>query len=63
MSAEAYAEMSADELIAEFVRVAQSLRSVWAFWSKIPEATPERKAMELGLKATGAELCGREPIE
>ncbi|HYA73025.1 MAG TPA: DUF2019 domain-containing protein [Roseiarcus sp.] len=63
MSAEAYAQMSTDELIAEFVRLAQALRSVWTFWAKIPENTPERQAMDRELRAIGAELCARKPIE
>jgi hypothetical protein len=63
MSAEAYAQMSTDELIAEFVRLAQALRSVWTFWAKIPENTPERQAMDQELRAIGAELCARKPIE
>jgi hypothetical protein len=55
--------MSVDELIAEFVRLAQSLRSVWTFWAKIPEKTPERRAMDQELRAIAAELCARKPIE
>jgi hypothetical protein len=55
--------MSADELIAEFVRLAQALRSVWTFWAKIPESTPERQAMDQELRAIAAELCARKPIE
>ncbi len=63
MSAEACAQMSTDELIVEFVRLAQALRSVWTFWAKIPENTAERQAMDQELRAIGAELCARKPIE
>jgi hypothetical protein len=63
MSAEAYAQMSTDELIPEFVRLAQALRSAWTFWAKIPENTPERQAMDQELRAVAAELCARKPIE
>ena len=55
--------MSVDELIAAFVRLAQALRSVWTFWTKIPENTPERQAMDQELRAVAAELCARKPIE
>ena len=63
MSAEPWTRMSADELIAAFVRLAQALRSVWTFWAKIPENTPERQAMDQELRAIAAELCARKPIE
>jgi len=63
MSGDAHAQMSADELIAAFVRLAQALRSVWTFWAKIPENTPERQAMDQELRAIAAELCVRRPIE
>jgi HEAT repeat protein len=63
MSADAYAQMSVDQLIDEFVRLAQALGSVWTFWAKIPENTPERQAMDQQLRAIGAELCARKPIE
>ena len=63
MNADPWARMSVDELIAEFVRLAQSLRSVWTFWAKIPEKTPERRAMDQELRAIAAELCARKPIE
>ncbi len=36
MSAKAYAQMSTDELIDEFVRLAQGLSSLWTFWFKTP---------------------------
>jgi hypothetical protein len=55
--------MSTDELIATFVRLAQALRSIWTYWAKIPEKTPERQAMDQELRAIGAELCARKPIE
>ena len=63
MSAEPWTQMSVDELIAAFVRLAQALRSVWTFWAKIPENTPERQAMDQELRAIAAELCARKPIE
>ncbi len=63
MSVETYARMSVDELIEEFIRLAKALRSVWTFWAKIPEKTPERQAMNQELKAVSAELCARKPIE
>ena len=63
MNADPWTRMSVDELIAEFVRLAQSLRSVWTFWAKIPEKTPERRAMDQELRAIAAELCARKPIE
>jgi HEAT repeat protein len=55
--------MSDDELIDEFVRVAKSLSSLWTFWFNTPQKTPEREAMNQELKAIGAELCARKPIE
>jgi hypothetical protein len=63
VSTDDYAQKSADELIAEFVCLAKALRSVWTFWAKIPENTPERQAMDQELRAIGAELCARKPIE
>ncbi len=63
MTAEAYAQMSTDELIDEFVRVAKSLSSLWTFWFKIPKSTPEREALKQELDAVGAELRARRPIE
>jgi hypothetical protein len=55
--------MSTDELIDEFVRLAQGLSSLWTFWFKTPTKTPERGEMKQELKAIGAELCARKPIE
>jgi HEAT repeat protein len=63
MSAKAYAPTSTDELIDEFVRVAESLSSLWTFWFKTPKKTQEREEMNQDLKAIGAELRARKPIE
>ncbi len=56
MSAKAYALMSTDELIDEFIRLAKSLSSLWTFWFKTPKKTPEREEMNQELKAIGAQL-------
>jgi HEAT repeat protein len=63
MTAKTYALMSDDELIDEFVRLSKSLSSMWTYWFKRPEETPEREAMFVELRAVSAELCARKPIE
>jgi HEAT repeat protein len=63
MSVKTYTEMSVDELIDEFIRLAKSLSSLWTFWFKTPKKTPEREEMKQELRAIGAELCARKPIE
>lgn len=63
MSPDAYAQMSLDELIAEYVRLAMSLGSLWSRQCKPEEKTPERVQMRGELGAIGAELRVRKPIE
>jgi len=63
MSGESYARMSTDDLIQEFIRVAKTLRSIWTFFPKFPERTPERRAMSEEINAIAAELCARKPVD
>ena len=63
MNVKTYTEMSVDELIDEFIRLAKSLSSLWTFWFKTPKKTPERAEMKRELDTISAELRARKPIE
>ena len=62
MSAGSYAATDTEALIEEFVRMAKLARNMFTL-KEPPAATPERMARLLEIRAIGAELRARAPIE